>query len=72
MYSCIVLFKYIIFCGLSGGLNICINMFNAVLNFYLRDHKDHVETRERLVRLESGDRRVTVDSLVFRVFLDLL
>lgn len=53
-------------------LNICRNMLNVFLNFYLRDHKDRVETRERLVRLERGDRRVTVDSLVFRVFPDLL
>lgn len=43
-----------------------------MLNLYSRDHKDHVETRERLVRLERGDRRATVDSLVCRVFLDLL
>lgn len=31
-----------------------------------------METRERLVRLEKEDRRDTEDSLVFRVFLDLL
>lgn len=37
-----------------------------------RDPKDNVETRERLVRLARGDRRATVDSLVSRVFLDLL
>lgn len=41
-------------------------------NFYSRDHKDPVEIRERLVRLERGDRRATVDSLDCRVFPDLL
>ncbi len=40
-------------------------------NPHSRDPKDRVETRERLVRLERGDRRVTVDSLVCRVFLGL-
>lgn len=45
--------------------------FNT-LNLYSRDLKDHVETRERPVRLERGDRRVTVASLVCRVFPDLL
>lgn len=43
-----------------------------MFNIFARDHKDLVETRERLVRLERGDRRVTVDSPVCRVFLDLL
>lgn len=39
---------------------------------YSRDPKDHVETRERLVRLEKGDRRATVASPDYRVYLDLL
>lgn len=41
-------------------------------NFNSRDHKDPVEIRERLVRLERGDRRATVDSPDCRAFLDLL
>lgn len=43
-----------------------------MFNIYSRDPKDHVETKENLVRPERGDRRVTVASLVCRVFLDLL
>lgn len=42
-----------------------------MMTFYFRDPKDHVETRERVVRQERGDRRVTVASPVCRVFPDL-
>lgn len=53
-------------------LHICSHTFQYMLNLYSRGPKDHAETRERLVRLERGDRRVTVASPVCRVFLDLL
>lgn len=53
-------------------LHICSHKIKYMTNFYSRDPKAHVETRERLERLERGDRRVTVASLVCRVFLDLL
>lgn len=42
------------------------------MNLYFRDPKDHVETKEKLERLERGGRRVTVASLVCRVFPDPL
>lgn len=42
-----------------------------MLKHFSRDHKDPVEIRERLVRLERGDRKATVDSLDCRVFPDL-
>ena len=46
--------------------------FKYMLNLSSRDPKDHVEIRERVVRQERGDRRVTVASPVCRVCLDLL
>lgn len=53
-------------------LHMCSHAFKHLFNLHSRDPKDPVETRESLVRLEREDRRVTVDSLDCRVFLDLL
>ena len=53
-------------------LQICSHEFQNMSNLYSRDLKDHAVTRESLVRLERGDRRVIVASPVCRVFPDPL